>query len=65
MCPQHSVRTPHINIAANITPAPATCNVTPSNLVSPYAKVYSRKNRKRENDTGKACDQDGLEGTCN
>ena len=57
------VRTPNINTDANVTPVP--CNITPSNSVLPYAKVYTRKNRKREDDMGKACGQEGMGGTCN
>ena len=58
-----SVRTPIVYTDENVTQVP--CNITPSNSVLPYAKVYTRKNRKREADTGKACGQEGMGGTCN
>ena len=57
------VRTPNIHTDVNITLVP--CNITPSNSFLPYAKVYTRKNRRSEDDTGKACGQGGMGGTCN
>ena len=48
----------------NVTPA-APCNITPVNSILSYAKVYVRKNKRGESDTGKACGQERRGGVCN
>ena len=56
------VRTPNVYVNENTTPA-APDNITPVNSVLPYDKVYVRRNKKKQVDTGKACDQ-GREERC-
>ena len=40
-------------------------NFTPGNIVTPFANVYVRRNRKVRSGTGKACGQGVREGLCN
>ena len=56
---------PQIDILMKMLPIPLVILPQVTLFYLPYAKVYTRKNRRAEADTGKACGQEGMGVNCN